>query len=65
MKKTYYEKKEQFRQEAISFSNRTDIFKEYKGRDISYSELAFWAEYFYKQGKRYGLLKEFKENGIL
>lgn len=31
---------------------------------LSYSELAEFCEYFEKLGKRYGLLKEFRENGI-
>ena len=31
---------------------------------LSYGELADWCEYFTKLGKRYGLLKEFRENGI-
>ena len=31
---------------------------------LSYGELAEWGDYFRKLGKRYGLLKEFKENGI-
>ena len=31
---------------------------------LSIMELATWACYFEKLGKRYGLLKEFKENGI-
>lgn len=30
----------------------------------SYSELAEIVNYFYNNGKRYGLLKEFRENGI-
>ena len=30
----------------------------------SYGELAIIETYFYKNAKRYGLLKEFKENGI-
>ena len=29
------------------------------------SEVAFWADLFRKLGKRYGLIKEFKENGII
>jgi hypothetical protein len=33
--------------------------------DMSYGELAKWSEYFTKLGKRYGLLKEFRENGII
>lgn len=32
---------------------------------MSYGELAKWSEYFTKLGKRYGLLKEFRENGII
>lgn len=32
--------------------------------DWSYNELAIISNYFYKNAKRYGLLKEFKENGI-
>ena len=31
---------------------------------MSYSELAEAGERFYTLGKRYGLLKEFRENGI-
>lgn len=31
---------------------------------VSYSELADVGERFYTLGKRYGLLKEFRENGI-
>ena len=31
---------------------------------VPYSELAEIGERFYKLGKRYGLLKEFRENGI-
>lgn len=34
-------------------------------QDYSYSELAKTQEYFYKKAKKYGLVKEFKENGIL
>ena len=33
--------------------------------NLSYIELAAAGEHFYKLGKRYGLLKEFKENGII
>ena len=31
----------------------------------AWSEMAEFAEYFTKIGKRYGLLKEFRENGII
>lgn len=30
-----------------------------------WSELAEWTDYFRKIGKRYGLLREFAENGII
>lgn len=33
-------------------------------KDISYGELAEIGEYFYKLGKRFGLLREFRENAI-
>ena len=32
--------------------------------NVSYAELAAIGEYFHKLGKRFGLLKEFKENAI-
>lgn len=31
----------------------------------SWGEISYWNNYFYKLGKRYGLLKEFEENGII
>ena len=31
---------------------------------MSWAEYADHCEYFYKLGKRYGLLKEFRDNGI-
>ena len=34
-------------------------------KDLSYEELIFWQEYFRKVGKQSGLLREFRENGIL
>lgn len=33
--------------------------------DYSYDDLAHYGEYFVKMAKRYGLVKEFKENGII
>ncbi len=32
---------------------------------MSWGEVAFWQGYFYKLAKRYGLVKEFKENAII
>ena len=33
--------------------------------NYSYGELAYWGEYFERLGKRYGLVREFRENGII
>lgn len=56
--KTYQEMKERARQIAIDW--------QYEDGDYpySYEGLAIVGEYFYKLGKRYGLLREFRENGI-
>lgn len=57
---TDYEiKKAEARQLAIDFQN------EFYKKKFYYSELAESTENFYKLGKRYGLVKEFKENGII
>ena len=57
--KTIYEtKKEMARQEAIDWQN------DFSNHNYSYGELAEFGEHFEKLGKRYGLLKEFRENGI-
>ena len=55
----YKEKKEKVRKEAIEWQN------EFAYHDYSYSELANYQNYFENKGKRYGLIREFKENGIL
>lgn len=34
-------------------------------KDLSYAELAEIGNEFYRLGRRYGLLREFRENGIL
>lgn len=56
---TYQEKKADVREKAINFQQ---VFSEC---DFSYSEIIEYQNYFLKQGKRYGLLKEFRENGII
>ena len=56
---TYIERKEKARNKAIDYQHN---FNEYVH---SYSELALYSEYFYKLAKRYGLIKEFRENGII
>ena len=55
--KQYYEKrKAEVREEAIAYS--------YSDEELSYGELADKQDYFRRLGKRYGLLREFKENAI-
>lgn len=59
MKKTYAERKAEVRELAIEW--QTDYFP---NNSLSWGEVAFWNDYFEKLGRRYGLLTEFKENGI-
>ena len=55
----YKEKKEKVRKEAIEWQN------EFAYHNYSDSELAYYQNYFENKGKRYGLIREFKENAIL
>lgn len=34
-------------------------------QNYSYGELAYWQNHFERLAKRYGLVREFKENGII
>ena len=54
----YNRLKEAARQAAIEWQLTS------RDEPMSYSELAEVGEHFYTLGKRYGLLKEFRENGI-
>lgn len=54
---TYEDRKAFVRDLAIDYSNNQSC-------GLSWSEVAYVGDMFYKLGKRYGLLKEFKENGI-
>ena len=55
---TYAERKENARQIAIDWQlNESDY-------PYSYGGMAILTNYFYRLGKRYGLLKEFRTNGI-
>ena len=56
--KTYKERKYFAEEIAKIWQN------EFSNLNWSYNELAIMNEYFYKIGKKYGLLKEFKENCI-
>lgn len=55
----YQIKKYEAHEEAIQWQN------DFLNNNYSYSDLMIWQDYFYKKGKRYGLLKEFKENGVI
>ena len=57
-KTTYASNKAVARQEAIDWQN--DLFRDNR----SYEEMREAAEHFEKLGRKYGLLKEFHENGI-
>ena len=55
----YTEKKAQARQKAIDWQH------EFSERVLSYGEIVYFAEQFRKLGKKYGLIREFRENGII
>ena len=57
--RTYQERKEEARNEAIEW--------QYSVGEKNYymSEMAEFYAHFLKLAKRYGLIKEFKENGII
>lgn len=60
MHRTYYEtKKEQVIDIAIDWQNSFS-----NGISYHYSTLADWQGFFEEYGRRYGLLTEFRENGI-
>jgi len=56
---TYAERKAKARDEAIEWQNK------FSEKDHYMSEYVYWGNYFEKLGKRYGLLREFRENGII
>lgn len=56
---TYKQKQEKTRQSAIDWQ------LEFVNKTMCYSELAEMQEHFSKLAKRYGLIKEFKENCII
>jgi len=55
---TYEEGKAKARNEAVEWQHLVSE------NPLSYEGLAIACNYFYKLGKRYGLLKEFRENGV-
>lgn len=54
----YQALKEKARQKAIDWQHKAS------NKDFSYGELADIGNTFYKLGKRFGLLREFRENAI-
>ncbi len=59
MAKTYQERKEKAREFAKNWQ------LDFANRNYCWWELVNWGTYFEKLGKRYGLTKEFRENGII
>ena len=55
----YAREKENARQKAIEWQ------LDFNNNNYSYGELIYFAEYFTKLAKRYGLTEEFRENGII
>ena len=59
-KKDYYAlRKADVREEAIEWQ------ADFCNHNYSYGELADFSDYFTRLGKRYGLLREFKSEGII
>ena len=59
MANNYQKRKEQARQEAIEWQH------EFADDKYSWAQIHAYQEYFSIIGKRYGLLKEFRENCIV
>lgn len=55
----YAREKENARQKAVEWQ------LDFNNHNYSYGELIYFAEYFTKLAKRYGLTEEFRENGII
>lgn len=55
----YQIEKEKAREKAREWS------LDFNNHNYSWGELAYFGEYFTRLAKRYGLVKEFKENGII
>lgn len=55
----YAKSKENIRVKAMEWQN------DFQNHDYSYGELTYYQNYFNKLAKRYGLVREFRENGII
>jgi len=58
MSQSYQRRKEMARMEAQEWQ------MDFCSHNYSYGELAAWQEHFAKLARRYGLVEEFRENGI-
>ena len=56
---TYQQKKEIVRAEAIDWQS------DFQNHSYSWGEIAEWQGYFDSLARRYGLVHEFRENGII
>lgn len=57
--KKYQENKEKARQQAIEWQ------KDFENQNYCWGDLIIYQQYFEDKARKYGLLKEFKENGII
>jgi hypothetical protein len=55
----YQKSKKEVRQFAIDWQ------ADFSNHNYSYSELAVFQDVFFRLGRKYGLLREFRENGII
>lgn len=55
----YQIEKEKARQKAVDWQ------MDFNNHNYSYGELTCYQDYFHKLAKRYGLVGEFRENGII
>lgn len=55
----YQRAKARVRNMAIEWQN------DFENHDYSYADLIYWEDYFRGLAKRYGLVGEFEENGII
>lgn len=59
--KRYYQKRQnQLREQAIDWQIRCA-----EGEVMYWSDIVYWCDYFRYWGKRFGLLREFRENAII
>ena len=59
MKSKYFQRKEETRQFAIEWQ------ADFPNHSWSYADLAVFQDMFYRLGRRFGLVREFRENGII